>query len=218
MVALLAAVLVLAVSSDRLHGLFVSYLPAIQDVIRARPVWGVSIFVLFAAAAAMLAFVSSALIVPVGVYVWGTTASVLLLWAGWILGGICAYGLSRGFGRRLVEALGAAGPLERYERYLSGRAPFVLVVLFQLAVPSEVPGYLLGLLRYRFGKYVAALALAELPYAIGTIYMGVGFVERRTRLLVGVGAGLAVFSALALYTLHRRLGRAGQGGPAGPPP
>ena len=43
---------------------------------------------------------------------------------------------------------------------ISAKATFPLVLLFQLAVPSEIPGYVLGALRYHFGKYLAARAIA----------------------------------------------------------
>jgi uncharacterized membrane protein YdjX (TVP38/TMEM64 family) len=124
---------------------------------------------------------------------------------GWILGGVCAYGISRYFGRTVVNALRAGPALERYESRISQRASFGLILLFQLAVPSEVPGYLLGLLRYSFWKYLGALALAELPYAAVTVYVGASFLERRTYVLIGAGAAVATFSAWALYTLHRRI-------------
>jgi uncharacterized membrane protein YdjX (TVP38/TMEM64 family) len=129
---------------------------------------------------------------------------MLLLWVGWILGGVCAYTISRYFGRTVVNALRAGPALERYEARISQRASFGLVLLFQLAVPSEVPGYLLGLIRYPFWQYLGALALAELPFAIVATYLGDSFLERRTYLLMGVGAAVAAFSAWALYTLHRR--------------
>jgi uncharacterized membrane protein YdjX (TVP38/TMEM64 family) len=202
---LLVAILALIASSDELHAWLTSILPAAEAIIRSRPILGVSVFVLFAAASAMLAFVSSAAIVPVGVFVWGSTTSMLLLWAGWILGGVFAYGLSRGFGRPVVRLLRVDTALARYEDLISRRAPFGLVLLFQLAVPSEVPGYLLGLMRYRFWKYLAALALAELPYAVSTVYLGSSFIERRTYVLIGVGAATAALSGFALYKLHRRL-------------
>jgi len=205
LVVLPAAALVLVASSDELHGWLVGFLPAAERIIRARPVAGVSVFILFSAASAMLAFVSSAVIVPVGIYTWGKAVTMLLLWTGWILGGMCAYGISRYFGRAVVRAISSGEALERYENRLSRRAPFGLVLLFQVAVPSEIPGYLLGLLRYHFGKYLAAVALAELPYAVATIYLGAGFIERRTPVLVGVGVALAAFSGWALYTLQRRL-------------
>ena len=203
--ALLVAGLALLASSAELHTWLIGFLPTAETIIRDRPVLGVSIFVLYATLSAMLAFVSSAVIVPVGVYVWGNAATMLLLWTSWILGGVCSYALSRYFGRAVVNALRSGPALERYENRISRHTPFGLVLLFQLAVPSEVPGYLLGLMRYPFWKYLGALALTELPYAVATIYLGSSFIERRTYMLIGVGAAMATFSAWALHTLHRRL-------------
>ena len=204
-VVLLAAGLVLVASFADLHAWLIGLLPKAEAIIRERAVLGVSIFVLFAALSAMLAFVSSAVIVPVGVYVWGKAVSMLLLWIGWILGGVCAYSISRYFGRPVVKGLRSGPLLERYENRISRQAPFGLVLLLQLALPSEVPGYLLGLARYHFWKYLGALALAELPYAVATIYLGASFIERRTSVLIGVGAVLAAFTGWALHALHRRL-------------
>lgn len=62
-----------------------------------------------------------------------------------------------------------------------------------------MPGYLLGLMGYSFWKYLGALALAELPYAIATIYLGVGFLERRSSMLIGAGAAVAVLGGWAFY-------------------
>jgi uncharacterized membrane protein YdjX (TVP38/TMEM64 family) len=205
---LLAAGLALVASSAQLHGWLIGLLPSADAIIRSRPVLGLAIFVLFAALSAMLAFVSSAVIVPVGVYVWGKAGCMFLLWLGWILGGLCSYALSRYLGRRVVNVLGSQTALERYETSISRRAPFALVLLFQMAVPSEVPGYLLGLARYHFWKYLAALALSELIYAVATTYLGASFIEGRTSTLIILGAGLAVFAGAALHMLHRRITRA----------
>ena len=55
-----------------------------------------------------------------------------------------------------------------------------------------------------FWKYLAALVLAELPYAAATVYLSAGFVERRIPMLVGVGLAMVVFSTWALHLLHGR--------------
>jgi uncharacterized membrane protein YdjX (TVP38/TMEM64 family) len=202
---LLGAVILLLISSDELHAWLLGFLPVVESNIRERPVLGVLFFVLFAALSAMLAFVSSAVIVPVGIYVWGNAASMLLLWIGWILGGISAYSLSRYLGRPIARSFGPGDAFKVYEARISRHASFGLVLLFQLAMPSEVPGYLLGLAGYNFWKYICALALAELPYAVATIYVGSSFLERRFYLLIGIGLAVAAFSGWALYTLHRRM-------------
>jgi len=207
--ALLLAGLIVATSLLPLHGWLVGLLPLAEDFIRAYPVAGVSAFVAYAAASAMLAFVSSALVVPVGVYVWGKAISLLLLLLGWVLGGMCTYTLGRFFGRPLVEAIATTATFQRYVRRFPHGPPFGLVVLFQLALPSEVPGYVLGLTRYDPRKFVAAVMLAELPYAAGAIYLGESFVERNIGALAGVGVAVVALSAFTAALLHRRL-RAGR--------
>ncbi len=205
--ALLLAVAVMAVvvSLDSLHGWLLSFLPTAESIIRDRPVWGALIFVLAAASSAMMAFLSSAVVVPVGVYVWGKAITVVLLWLGWILGGVCAYSISCYLGRPVVRAVGAWPGLAGYESRLSQRTSFGMILLLQLALPSEVPGYLLGLVRYPLWKYLGAMALAELPYAVATVYLGASFIERQTYLLVAVGLGVGTLSGLALFALHRRV-------------
>lgn len=204
MLGLLVVALVLAASFVPLHRRLIALLPAAEAFIRAYPFAGVSAFVGFAALSAMLAFVSSAVIVPVGVYVWGKAISLVLLLLGWMLGGAGAYLLGRYFGRALVRAIVSDRILEHVERRLTAAAPFGLVVLFQLALPSEVPGYLLGLMRYDPRRFVAALGLAELPYAAAAIYLGEGFVDRNIRTLMGVGVSIVALSACALALLRWR--------------
>ena len=205
MIILLALLLALLTSFAALHDQLVGLLPAAEQVIRQQAVLGVVVFVLFAAISAMLAFVSSAVIVPVGVFVWGKAASMFLLWLGWILGGVTAYTLTRYFGRPIVRAMVPRTLMERYEGLIPRRAPFGFVLLLQLALPSEVPGYLLGMTRYHFGRYVTALALSELPYAVATVYLGEGFIQRQIYLLIGVGLAVAVFAGLSLHALHQQI-------------
>jgi uncharacterized membrane protein YdjX (TVP38/TMEM64 family) len=203
---LLTGVAIIA-SSDVLHQLALRAVDAAAEIISARPVIGMSAFIVFAAISAMLAFFSSAVLVPVGVQVWGKPLTTFLLWGGWTLGGMCAYTIGRLFGRSIAGFFVSSEALGRFERRISTGTPIGLVLLFQLAVPSEVPGYVLGLGRYSFAKYLIVVTVGELPFAIGTIYLGESFLERRTFLLIAIGASGALFSAWALYMLQRRLTR-----------
>ncbi|MGH7712497.1 MAG: TVP38/TMEM64 family protein, partial [Gemmatimonadaceae bacterium] len=180
-------------------------LAAAQSVIARHPGLGAALFVLLAALSAMLAFFSSAVLVPVALYAWGTGLSALLLWTGWIIGGVCAYSVGRYLGQPVVARLTSRRKLQRYQHKLSNRAPFGLVLLFQLALPSEIPGYALGMANYPMSRYLLALALAELPYVLGTIFLGEGLVQRRMTLLLAVGAAAILFSVVAWRALQRRL-------------
>jgi uncharacterized membrane protein YdjX (TVP38/TMEM64 family) len=70
---------------------------------------------------------------------------------------------------------------------------FSTVVLLQAALPSELTGYLLGLARYPVLRYMAALGLVQVPWAIGTVLLGVSFVQRNTTTLVAISAAGVLF-------------------------
>jgi uncharacterized membrane protein YdjX (TVP38/TMEM64 family) len=90
---------------------------------------------------------------------------------------------------------------------LASERNFPLVALFQLAVPSEVPGYVLGSLRYPFGRYFLVLAVGEIPYAIGATYMADSFLHRQYWFLLLLGAAAIAVSTIAALLLRRRLGK-----------
>jgi uncharacterized membrane protein YdjX (TVP38/TMEM64 family) len=203
---LLLGGLAFLVSSDKFQAALSWGLAKAEPIIAAHPFWGAVLFLLLSALSAMLAFFSSAVLVPVALEAWGKPACAFLLWLGWILGGACAYGIARFWGRPVVRRLTSHKTLSRYEERISRHTPFGLVLLFQLAVPSEIPGYVLGMARYGLRRYLAVLALAELPYAVGTAYLGESLLEQRTALLLGLGAAAIFFSAWALHVLWRRLG------------
>jgi uncharacterized membrane protein YdjX (TVP38/TMEM64 family) len=203
---LLLGGLVLLASSDAFQSLLSWMLAEAGPLIEAHPLGGAVLFILLSALSAMLAFFSSAVLVPVAIHTWGEAACVFLLWCGWILGGASAYGIARFWGRPVVRRLASSELLERYEARISRGSSFGLVLLFQLAVPSEIPGYVLGLARYGLRRYLLVLALAELPYAVGTVYLGSSLLARRSSMLLLLGALGILFSAWALRTLRRRLG------------
>jgi uncharacterized membrane protein YdjX (TVP38/TMEM64 family) len=146
--------------------------------------------------------------VPVGVLAWGAAGTFALLWLGWLLGGIAAYWIGRHFGRRAVLWVVREESLQRHERRLARNASFPVLVLLQMALPSEVPGYLVGLLRYPFLRYLAALALAELPFALGAVLLGESFIRGDTLRLVAIGLAGILLSASAVAAWHRRSGHA----------
>ena len=104
----LALVMVLAVLlmlAQPVHAWLLSWFDAADAVVRQQPAWGPVVFVVLAALSAMLAFVSSAVLVPAAIRVWGPEACFLLLWTGWFLGALAAYAVGRYAGRPLVERL-----------------------------------------------------------------------------------------------------------------
>lgn len=198
----LAAVLL---SIDSLNAGLHRLLAAAEPAIAAHPVSGLLLFVALSALSAVVAFFSSALLVPVAVYTWGAPTTAVLLWLGWWLGGACTYAFGRALRRPLIRMAGHAEQLDFYRRRVPADAGFAMILLLQIALPSEIPGYLCGVMRVPFRTYASALAIAELPYAVGTVLIGDSLLQQRTGLLMSLGVLGAVASGLAVHRLRRRL-------------
>jgi len=204
-VVLICATVALLLSFDAVYENLQRALSAAAPSIAAHPRLGAAAFVVFAALSAILAFFSSALLLPAAVYTWGTTVTLVLLWLGWLLGGICTFAIGRGLRRTRGKVSGTSNKLDFYLQRAPGEVTFALVLLLCLALPSEIPGYLCGYLGVRIRTYFPALAMAELPYAIGAVVLGDGVAHRHIGWLVAVGFIGASLSLLALRALHKRL-------------
>lgn len=192
-------------SSSDLHDALMGVLVVTEGIVGQHPIAGAAAFVVLAATSAMFTFVSIAIIVPAAVFAWGPAASMALLWLGWILGGTATYSIGKFLGRPVVRWLTASAALRRLESRIPANAPLWLITLLQLALPSEIPGYVLGLVRYPYSRYVVALGLAELPYTIATVYLGASFVQGRAGLILITGALIALFSLVTFYALRRTM-------------
>jgi len=204
-VVLICASVALLLSIDQVYESLQRVLSAAEPLIAGHPYSGVVVFVLLAAVSAILAFFSSALLLPAAVYAWGNTVTFGLLWLGWLLGGMCTYALGRGLRRPNENAARTSRQLDFYVQRVRGDVTFTLVLLLHLAMPSEIPGYLCGYLGVRRRTYLAALAVAELPYAFGAVMLGDGVVNRQIGWLVAFGMVGAAFSLCASWVLHRKL-------------
>jgi len=113
------------------------------------------------------------------------------------------------FSRSVVSMIIGGEKLTNWENQVSERTKFVHILAFQAIVPSEIPGYLLGMLRYRFLLYLTALGITEIPYAIATVYLGESFLRGESTIFIMVGIGIIVL-AVVLFQIHRRLVKSGE--------
>ena len=203
-VGMLIIVAGLIVASDTLHDRTEAIIFWAEGLISQAPLLGMIVFVLLAMISAMAAFMSSALLVPVAVYAWGKAGCLALLWLGWFLGGIASFCIGRFFGRSVVSMIMGEEKIASWESQVSKRTRFIHILLFQAVVPSEIPGYVLGILRYRFLFYLAALGITELPYAVATVYLGESFLRGDSTVFIVVGIGVIVLATF-LFQIHRRI-------------
>ena len=201
--AILVSIALLLMLAQPVHAWLLSLFDAAEALIRQRATWGMVAFVLLAALSAMVAFLSSVVLVPVAVYVWGPAVCFALLWTGWFMGGLAGYGIGRFLGRPAVEILVRPGILARYEGWARSGKTLVPMLMLQMAIPSDLASYLFGLVRCRFIVFAAALALAEVPYALGAVYLGTSFLERRIVPLLALGSAGVLLSLWAIHRFHR---------------
>jgi len=63
----------------------------------------------------------------------------------------------------------------------------------------------LGLLRYPFQRFLLALGLAEIPYALGVVYGSRFFLDRKVGLLLVASTVAIALAAWAIHRLHRSI-------------
>ena len=213
LVIMLMAVVVAALlaSSSEMHRQIVALLELAAPIIAAHPVWGAVVFTAISALGAILVFVSSWLLVPLGVQAWGPVGCFLLLWAGWFLGGIVTYSVGRYFGRPMVRRLLPEPIISKYEVRIPKGRRFFPALLVTISVPSDIAGYFFGLVKYPAGVYLSALAIGEIPYGLAAVFLTDAFLQRKLSLLLI----LAGASGLAGVWGWRRRQRRLAGGPSG---
>jgi len=184
-VGILIVVAGLITASDTLHDRTAEIIVWTEGVVSQAPVLGMVLFVLLSMVSAMVA----------------------LLWLGWLLGGILSFCVGRFLGRSVVGMLIDEQKIAGWERELGARSRFIHILMFQAAVPSEIPGYVLGILRYRFSLYLAALAITELPYAIATVYLGESFLEGESTVFILLGIAVIVLGIFLLKGVRKLIGQ-----------
>ncbi len=201
---ILVLVVGLVAASDSLHNRTQEIIVWTEGLISRAPLLGMLVFVLLAMLSAMLAFFSSALLAPIAIYAWGEAACFALLWLGWCLGGIVTFCIGRFLGRSAASMIIGDETVDSWQSHVHKRTKFIHVLAFQAVIPSEIPGYLLGILHYPFLLYLLALGITEIPYAIAVVYLGEAFLVGRSAVFLLVGVGLIALAAFLLH-IYRRL-------------
>lgn len=204
LVSVLAVVVILSMLvSDFLANFIDSFI----EYAALYPRLGLFIFVLLAAVSVMLGPFTSVALMPFIISWWGRSAAFGFLMAGWIMGNIGAYMIGFYFGHPLVRKLVKEEKLQKWITFVSHEVSIWIVFLFRLAVPAE-SGYVFGILRYNFRKYLAVVILAEFPFAVLAVWAGDAVLASQWMVLLGVGAFtlfLVIISFFIFRTAKKRL-------------
>jgi len=150
---------------------FYSFTTVLQKLVGEHTAMGVLSFVLLAALSAMVAPFSSIPLVPAAILIWGKWLAFALLLSGWVLGGVITYFLGAFAAYPAVRFfVSKSNQIEYWCHKIRVKATFIIVFLFRMALPAEIPGYILGFTHYDFWKYILATALAEAPFAAIVVF------------------------------------------------
>ncbi len=193
----LAFIVFLVWSSVTFQGILSRYLPFFENLMRSNQILSIAVFVGLGALSTMLSSFTSVPLVPVAVLVWGNWLTALFLFIGWTAGDVLSYWVAYYAGNPIFKRLVPFEEIERYEKKIPPDAEFKLVFFFIMSMPSEIPGYTLGTLRYKFRRYLLITALGEFVWAPVTAYAGRALIEKNPLLF---GAAILFMVLFFVYS------------------
>ncbi|MDO8443281.1 MAG: VTT domain-containing protein [bacterium] len=168
------------------------------------PFTGIMVFWAISTLSAILSPFSSIPFVPVAIAVWGNITTALILLSGWISGAMVSYFLGSSTGYVLAQKIFSLEKAKYYKQKLSAQAKFLTVLVFRLAIPTEIAGYVLGTIKYDLVKYFIATVIAEIPFALIVVYSGEAFMEaNKIRFVFLIFLALVLMSAM--FFLFKKL-------------
>lgn len=200
LLAVALAVVLIFWSSTMLQGEYWRLVGFFETYVAARPIASIFVFLILTVFSAMFFFFSSVLLVPVAISVWGSLMTILLLLIGWFLGAIFSYLLGRYAGYPILKYFISSRKLDYYHNLFLENSSFLLVFLLRFTLPSEIPGYILGALRFNFKKYLLITILAEIPYALVTVY-AIGAILSHNPVTLGLIIFVWLLAAILLARL-----------------
>lgn len=192
-------------SSLSLQTIFYEAAFSIKAYAVENQIFVIAVFIALGALSATLSPFSSIPFVPVMIMVWGNVLTAIFLLIGWLIGEILAYFIGYYAGYPIVSQLSSFEKIKYYKEKLSKKTEFFLVLLFRFAMPAEIPGYALGILRYNFNKYLLATFIAELPFAFVVSYASDALVNNQPAIFMIFVISSFLFFGLTFYLFNKKL-------------
>lgn len=158
---------------------------------------GIIAYTLVAVLTTVIAPLSSVPLMPISASIWGPVITACASITGWLIGALIAFGLSRKYGRNLVEKIFSREKVDAFEKRIPQQNLFWSIVFLRMAVPVDVLSYILGLFStISWPTYTLATLIGITPFAFILAYTGM--LPFRYQLM-----GMAV-ALVVLFALHKR--------------
>ncbi len=184
-------------SSSLLQGYFEEAGSFLQNYGHDYPTLSIIIFISLSALSAMLMAFSSVWLIPIAIILWGSDLSIVLLLISWLVGATLSYLVGLFGGEPIVKKMVTVKKFYTYKEMISKELTDTFVFWVRLILPSEIPGYFLGILKYPFWKYLFITFLAEIPYAIYYVYAIDSVISKDVKMLTA----LTIVWVVAVFVL-----------------
>lgn len=151
----------------------------VKNLIETNEITGLLVFIALGALSSMLSPFSVVPFIPIAVLAWGDMPTIFIVLFGWVLGGVISFSLTRFLGRPFVRKFISFEHIDHYLKQLPEKLEFELLLVFRLALPSEIPGYVVGLTSFPFRRYLLATILSEIPFAVISVYASEAFLKKQ---------------------------------------
>jgi uncharacterized membrane protein YdjX (TVP38/TMEM64 family) len=186
---------------------FAGFIAGLEAGLRGNDLIAPVIFILLAALSVMLSPFSVVPFTITAIGIWGKGVTLLYVMVGSLLGASTAYVIGAQAIHRLMKWVFPAKKIEKYSAVINDKSSFLLIELFFLAMPAEVPGYVLGAGKYTYWKFILAAAMAYLPFEILVIYAGEAFLRKNVLVLGVFMTVFAILFCVALFTFQKKIKR-----------
>lgn len=197
-------------SSVAFQNFFSRVAPYFENITHQHAVLSVLVFIGLGILSTMISSFTSIPLVPVAVLVWGSALTALYLCIGWLLGDIFSYYIGYFAGNPFIKRFLPYEEIRYYLKRIPPNAEFKLILLFILSMPAEIPGYTIGALRYKFGKYIVATTINEIFYSALVAYGFTALVQKNNILFFAYLAFGIVLFGYMFYLFQKKIKKSPQ--------
>jgi uncharacterized membrane protein YdjX (TVP38/TMEM64 family) len=166
---------------------------------------GAFIFILISALAVMFSPLSSVPFVPAAVLIWGKIAALSFLMIGGMIGSAGTYFLGYYALYPLLKIITSVEIIEFYKKRIANHLSFWMIVLFRLAMPVEIPGYVIGIIKYEFWLYMIATFIVFLPFEALIVYASEAFLKKELWVIAISLAAIIASNIVFFFILWKKL-------------
>ncbi len=185
-------------------------LPTSQDIAALTAQWGAS-----GPLTLMITIILESVIAPIpGTFIsiaagalYGVWPGVLYVWVANVIGSSLSFVIARSLGRRVVVRIVKPESLSRYDAFFR-RNPLLIFLAYMMPVlfPVDMMGYVLGLARMRYRKFIVYVTLGFAVNLTILTAFGSQLLDASNSVRLLYLAGMVVLVLIALY-IQKRIAR-----------